>query len=322
MRWVVCVLLAIAACKESRAPEHDPPVQPGSAVSVPPSSGDAWQRIEALAVPAGTPGPSTDLERALPLAAANSDAWRELEYRRPAPPLSEYPQGAEAVAALKAWANAKGGLPPMPAPTKLGPVTMNIFSLGSTAVAVASSRDDLAPPIYLGTLLITHGRDLLEVQMGASLLSHARYKADELAGYGQPKPDLIPVPSLDLVRVLAAEAIHSRAMLEWSQTPAGKQEMVNAVAAAGSESRAIATELLGKDPMSMIPNEAEAAAYKVFWLAALEGAQRGEPAAVTIDRVRKAAEGAPSSIKDSVARIASVLDMLQSELDRVKNPPL
>jgi hypothetical protein len=321
MRWVVCAMLVIAACKEGRAPAHDPPVQPGSAAAPTPSFEDPWKRIEVLAAPTHTAGSSRDLERALPLAAANGEQWRELEFRRPAPPLADYPQGAEAMALVRAWASVKGGLPKIPSPAELGSATFQVFSLGSTAAAVATNRDELAPAVYLGTLLVTNGRTLLEVQMGASILLHASHKLRDLAG-PDAKAEPLPAPELDLVRVLAAEALHSRALLEWSMTDNGQKTLGSAMASLGSDSRELTKQVFGKDPEAMIPTKTDAAAYDAFWIAALDGAQRGEPANVTLDRLKKAAEGAPPSIKYMVTHFPQVAESITDDLERVKNPAL
>lgn len=224
------------------------------------------------------------------------------------------------MALFRAWAAVKGDLPKIPSPAELGATTMDVFSLGSTAAAVATNRSELAPAIYLGTLLVTNGRTLLEVQMGASILLHASNKLRDLAG-PDGKAEPLPAPELDLVRVLAAEALHSRGLLEWSMTDNGQKTLGSAMASLGSDSRELAKHVFGKEPEDMIPTKTDAAAYDAFWIAALDGAQRGEAASVTLDRLRKSAEGAPASIKYMVTRFPQIAESITDDLDRVKNPP-
>jgi hypothetical protein len=67
----------------------------------------------------------------------------------------------------------------------------------------------------------------------------------------------------------------------------------------------------------LIPTDEEAVALRQFWLAALDGAQRGEPPATTIARVTKAAEAASEPAKANAAAIASMLEMLKRQYDRL-----
>src|SRR5512139_551349 len=147
MRFVLVLLAGLVACR-------------GSSKQTPHGNEAEWKAIEALATTPSASGPPTDLERAIAIANPNGSVWRE-HVHDPAPTIAAFPQGADALLALKTWAAAKGALPPPRSPIQIGVVTLDMFSLGELAIATAKTADDLAPAEYLGTTLYTNGRSLL-----------------------------------------------------------------------------------------------------------------------------------------------------------------
>ncbi|NVB79932.1 MAG: hypothetical protein HOV81_16170 [Kofleriaceae bacterium] len=317
---LVClVLLAIVGCKRNK--ESNSSAAGSQAGSAAPVALSGWKRIEALATPTVSAAPSKDLERAIAIGKANTDAWRELRFKHPPPPLSEYAQGADALDALHAWASEKGGLPPVPKPTEQGLVTLAMHDIGSVAIesATDATAASLADGLYLGTRLVQEGRNFLEVQVGLSMLSDLKRKRRMLAlDGGGSAAELVP-PTPDFVRVLAAEALYSRRLHDFATSPEGRKELVDMVKAAPDESKQLVENVTGRSAMSMIPTDEEAAAMMLFWAAALDGAQRGEPAATTIARAQKAAEAAGAA-NASAASIARILEMLKSQFDRLSDP--
>lgn len=276
---VAFVVLAVVACN-------------GTASHTATSQGDAsagWKRIEALAVPTVEPAPSADLERAIAIAHAKGDAWRELEFKYPPTPLAKYPQGAEAVEALRAWASAKGGLPPPQNPSEL---TLGIHDVGALAIESATdpNAQGIQDGLYLGTRMLAEGRNFVEVQVGLTMFSDAKRKLSVLASAGAAKSggatvDPVP-PPLDFVRVLAAEAVQWRRKHDSTTSPDGRKD----------------------------------AAMTQFWLSALDGAQRGEPVATTIARLQKAIDTAAGPTKANVTRFASMLEIAKSTFDELRAP--
>jgi hypothetical protein len=282
MRFVLLLVLGLVACK-------------GSSKQAGPLVNEAdWKPIEALAVTPPATGASTDLTRALEIAKANADAWRDHVHDQPPSELAAFPQGAEAVAALKAWASAKGALPAAKSPIQIGVVTLDMFSVGQVAIATAKTPEDLAPAEYLGTTLYTMGRSLLDAQIGTALVVDAAAKRKSL---GLPAATL---PKLDLVRVLAAEAVRSRARNEYASTAAGRQELE----AAAKEMPAHEDEAW--TAAELIPSDAERKARLAYWVAALKGAQRGESTDTTLARLQSATDTAPKAVKDKLATVPTV----------------
>lgn len=282
MRLVLCVVLGLVACK-------------GSSKQAGPLVNEAdWKAVEALATTPAAAGPPTDLVRALEIAKPNDDAWREHVHDQPAPELTVFPQGADAVAALKSWAAAKGGLPPATSPIQIGVVTLGMFSVGQVAIATAKTADDLAPAEYLAATLYTTGHSLLDAQIGTALAEDATAKRKSL---DLPAATL---PKLDLVRVLAAEAVTSRARNEYAMTAEGRKELE----AAAKEMPAHEGSALTAD--DLIPSEAERKARLAYWVAALQGAQRGESTETTLARLQSATDTAPKAVKDKLATVPTV----------------
>jgi hypothetical protein len=282
MRFVLLLVLGLSACK-------------GSSKQAGPLVNEAdWKPIEALATTPPASGASTDLSRALEIAKTNADAWRDHVHDQPPSDLAAFPQAADAIAALKAWAAAKGGLPPARSPIQIGVVTLDMFSVGQVAIATAKTADDLAPAEYLATTLYTTGRSLLDAQIGTSLAEDAATKRKSL---GLPPATL---PKVDLVRILAAEAVTSRARNEYASTAAGRQELE----AAAKEMPA--HEDKAWTAADLIPSDAERKARLAFWVAALQGAQRGESTETTLARLQSATDTAPKAVKDKLATVPMV----------------
>jgi hypothetical protein len=282
MRFVLLLVLGLVACKGS-SKQSGPMVNEAD-----------WKPIEALATTPPAAGPPTDLTRALEIAKANDDRWREHVHDQPAPELTAFPQGAEAVAALKAWAAAKGGLPPAQSPIQIGVVTLGMFSVGQVAIATAKTPDELAPAEYLAATLYTAGHSLLDAQIGTTLAEDAAAKRKSLS---LPAASL---PKLDLVRILAAEAVTSRARTEYAMTAEGRKEL-----------EAAAKEMPAHEDSAwtvadLIPSDAEVKARLAFWVAALKGAQRGESTETTLARLQSATDTAPKAVKDKLATVPMV----------------
>lgn len=286
MRLVLLLVLGLVACKGSSKKEAPAPA--------PAMVSDAdWKSVEALATAPSATGAPTELVRALEIAKPNADAWREHEHDQPAPDISVFPQGAEAIAALKAWAAAKGGLPPTHSPIQVGVVTLNLFGLGGIAIATAKTAADLEPAEYLGTTLYTTGRSLLDAQIGTQLVSRAALKRKQL---GLPVATL---PKLDLVHVLAAEAVTSRARSDYATTAEGRKELEAAAKEMPDHEKSLTAE-------DLIPSDAEIKARMAFWVAALKGAQRGESTETTLARLQSAASTAPNGIKTKMEMIPKI----------------
>src|SRR4051794_17843204 len=102
MRLLFCLVLGLAACKGDSKKPTPAAVEPASAAD---SAAD-WTSIEALAATQPAVGPSTELVRALEIAKTHGNEWRD-QLNEPSPALAAFPQGAEAIAALKKWTAAK-----------------------------------------------------------------------------------------------------------------------------------------------------------------------------------------------------------------------
>ncbi len=310
-----CIALALAGC-EGKAKETMAE-QTGSA----PRAMTGWQRIEALATPTVSAGPSNDLERAVEIARAHQDDWRDLRGAYPPAPLAAYPQGAEAIEALHAWVAAKGGLPPPPKATELGRLTLGLHDVGLVAIesAADASSTAVSDGVYLATRLVAEGRNVLEVQVGVSMLEDAKRKLRALAGEAGSGAAALATPAPDFVRILAAEALHSRRLHDFATSPEGRKELVELVKGMPGDTKRLLEGATGRTAMSMIPTDEEAAAMMQFWIAALDGAQRGEPVAATLERVRKAADRAGPA-KQTAVMIASMIEMLKSSFERLNDP--
>lgn len=323
MRVLLCVALVLVACKGKEHAREAPraPAGSGSAAAAPVL--DGWKRIEALATPTVDPGPSKDLERAIAIAQANKDTWREARFKYPSTPLAEYTGGADALEALHAWSTANGGLPAPGKPTEVGLVTMGIHDVGSMAVSTATDLNGaaLADATVLASRLLREGRNFLEVQIGISMFDAMKRKVRTLVADspGISDSQVVP-PDMDLVRILAAEALTSRRSIDYASSPEGRKDFIERAKQLAPETSNLLKGVTGKTALGLIPTDEESAALMQFWLAALDGAQRGEPAATTVARVRKAAETAPGPAKENGARIASVLDMLKSSYERLSEP--
>jgi hypothetical protein len=309
---LACALLAIVACKGSDA--KDPAPAPPVAPKPPPSVIDPWERIALIAADPHSRGPSTDLERAMVLAGDNHDAWRELRYKVPPPPLSAYAHGEEAFALLRSWAAAGGGLPATPRTENLGPELQRLSALSQFAAGAAGTREELAPASYLGTVLVTGGRNGPEVMTGVSLLKDVARKLDRLH---EPK-DALVVPELDLVRLLAIEALMHHRANHFVDTPEGKAWAEQSLQKLGNDTKEAVKDLTGQDPNTWIPDKAQIAAYDAFSLAALDGAQRGEPADVTLARARKAAAAAPAPVGETESALIGMYESLRADLEQLQ----
>lgn len=317
---LVCIaVLALVACKgkETRSTA-------GSQTGSDSGSGSltGWKRIEALATPTVGAGPSKDLERATQIASENRDVWSGLKHKYPPTPLAAYPHGADALEALHAWVQAKGSLLAVPKPSEIGEATMHLNDVG--ALAIDSATDEKAASIvdglYLGMRMVAEGRSFLEVQIGVSMIGSVKRKRATLAREAGGSAEELEVPALDLVRILAAEALQSRRTMDYATTPEGRKDFVDRAKQLGSDTSELLKDVTGRTPLSMIPTDEEAAGLSQFWLAALDGAQRGEPAATTIARLNKAAETAPEPAKASAVAIVRIAGMLNDQFDRLGEP--
>lgn len=303
MRLVVWLVVVLAACKD---PSGKPPT--GAPVA-------DWKPIEALATTPPSTGDSNELVRALDLAKQNGNGWREHMHDQPPPDISAFPGAADALAALKAWATAKGALPPVESPMQLGVIAMSMHNIAGIAVATAKSAGDLEPAEYLGSKLVTDGRNLLEVQVGLGLLQQA---SNRRVALGAPPA---PPPKLDLVRILAAEALQSRTTMDFADSPQGKQELDRAVKEMPEHERQSIKDVTGKSANELRPNNAQMKAMRAFWFAALSGAKRGEPTETTVARLQSAADTAPDVIKAEATIIPRSVTMLVRLHGDLANPP-
>lgn len=283
IRIVVLACLALA-CRDERMTRSDQ---------------SPWRGIAALAKPAVAPGPHEALVPAIELAKKHRDAWTDLRYRQPPTPLAEYPDGERAMSALAAWAGAKGGLPPLPPFAEVGVQPMAMYSLG--AIAVEANAPGAR---YLGHRLVREGRNLLEVMMGVTLLRDSVRKTGDTAD--------LPT-SAELVRIVAAEATHSRRLVAYATSVEGQRAMREAEAKLDPQMK---SALLGGRTF----DREMAAAMDEFWAAALDGARPGEPASTTVARLRAAADKAPESIASSVQIIPSSVEVLAKQLDDLTAP--
>jgi hypothetical protein len=305
MRLIFCLALGVAACKGDSKKPAPAAVEPSSA----PESAADWSSIEALATTKAASGPSTELVRALEIAKTHGDEWRE-QLNEPYPALALFPQGADAIAALKKWAAAKGALPPIQSPIEVGVVTLDLFDMGRVALATAKTDKDIAATEYLGATLYTNGRSLLEAQIGTQLVREAAAKRKEL---GLPNGAL---PKLDLVRVLASEALSSRARGEYETTAAGRKELAAALEQMPAHESAQTTVSVD----NLIPDEAHRRANQAFWLAALTGAQRGESPDTTLARLQSATKTAPKAIKTRVEVLPTTAKMIVASYESANQP--
>lgn len=305
MRLVLCLALGLAGCKGDAKKPAPATVESGSAAE---PAAD-WSSIEALAETKPASGPSTALVRALEIAKTHGDEWRE-QLNEPYPALALFPQGADAVVALKKWAAAKGALPAIKSPIEVGVATLDLFDMGRVALATAKTEKDIAATEYLGATLYTNGRSLLEAQIGTQLVREAAAKRKEL---GLANATL---PKLDLVRVLASEALSSRARGEYEMTAAGRKELAAALEQMPAHESAQTTVSVD----TLIPDEAHRRASQAFWLAALGGAQRGESTETTLARLQSATKTAPKPIKTRVDVIPTTAKMIVASYDSANQP--
>lgn len=287
------VVLALVGCEAKLKP---PPVrsQTGSRMDTRRDTDTgrdtltAWKRVEALATPTVRAGSSKDLVRAMHLATKNGESWSKLfepyPSAPPSPPITAYPQGVETLEALHAWASVRGGLPALVPPFETGATIDAIFSVGR--IAIASATDAKATSLddarYLAIRMLDEGRHNVEIGVGVGLFIELKEKLAQLARHGRGAADLV-VPELDLVRTFATQALLFRH---------------------------------GIMPTSV----AEAPGVEQFLLAALDGAQRGEPAKTTIARIKKAAETMPVPAGGSAAAIVIIFDNLVANMEQLREP--
>lgn len=230
------------------------PERPASA------SVDPWQRIDALARAQPDSPPHADLSRALESA--------------------ERAESSPAVEALVRWSQVGDGkLPPVsPIPAR---IAFELRRLGKLAIEASSSEapSGLAAAAHLGSCLVLQGRNLIEVSAGVSLLRDAQRKARELA---VPTSAWRLPASSELVRITAAEAMHNRRMAAYFRSPDGRRALDAELAKLAPDQR------LAAEQQVPTPSAAELDALDAFWLAALDGAREGEPAAETLARLRQA----------------------------------
>lgn len=211
-REVVCLLvisstsLVGGACSkpEPGIPRREPSTKTERPTERPASADvDPWKRIDALARVQLDSQPHADLSRALESA----------ERAEPDSPVE----------ALVRWSQVGDGkLPPAsPIPAR---IAFALRRLGKLAIEASSSDapSGLAAAAHLGSCLVLQGRDLLEVSAGVALLRDAQRKARLL---GVPTSTWRLPASSELVRISAAEAMHSRRMAAYVRSPAGRRAL-------------------------------------------------------------------------------------------------
>lgn len=311
---VLFLALGLAACKGDSKKPAPAAIEQISAVnskseSVTDSAAD-WKAIEALAETKPAAGPSTALVHALKIAKDDGEDWRATLSEH-STSLADYLEGAEAIAALEKWTAEKGALPPIQSPIQLGVVTLDLFDLGRIALATAKTAKDVAAVEYLGSTLYTNGRSLLEAQIGTKLVNEAATKRKAL---GLPVATL---RKLDMVRVLASEALSVRARGEYEMTAAGRKELAAALKQMPAHEQGNADEVSVDE---LIPDEAHRKGTEAFWLAALRGAQRGESRETTLARLQSATKTAPNAIKKRVDVVPKTATMIIASYESANQP--
>jgi hypothetical protein len=284
---VRCLLLLALVLVGCGSPEPPAPIDERGSADVPPPD-DAWTWIEALAKPRGTYGPATDLDQALLIEGLDGSDWFELEFREPPPPLSEYPGGPRTIELLTRWTAAGGGLVDRP-PPHLGLPVLGMMDLADLVIATATTPTEVGPAIYMGTLLVTAGHDLLAIQNGLTVLERAQKKLRTMEAAGG-----LPLIDFDVPRSLAADATRSVRMSEWYKTPVGAKDVTAGV---------------------HVPTDAEIEAYKAFWIRALSSATRGEPSAITRQRLRRAMTQGSTTESERVEAYLRTLDNIEQSLN-------
>jgi hypothetical protein len=267
---MIGVMLALAACR-GRPPEID------------------WRYVAALAQPRVAAGASDDLTAALAIAARDREAWSALADQ----PLSAFPDGDVAAALVVRWARAPGGLPPgEPLP---GRAAIRVAELGRVTLA-AGTPEATAAVGYLGARLLAEGHHLLDATIGLSLLTAARNKARAIGG-----PEIaIARPPGGLVRILAAEALTSKQLIDRTATAEGRAEVARQLLEGFPNAPAPDVDHL---PLAAV---AERERMLAFWAVALAGARPDEPDPSTLGRVRAAATEPPArQVVQSLEQIAA-----------------
>jgi hypothetical protein len=77
-------------------------------------------------------------------------------------------------------------------------------------------------------------------------------------------------------------------------------------------------EQLGSDGAAGLADPEHARAQDAFWLAALDGALRGESPAVTLQRIERAAATAAPTIRDEVSGMPRALGYLADKLEKLR----
>ena len=311
---IVWLMVLIAACKGGETTTAPSPSTPNVVSGSASAPMGRWETLAALAVPVATPGPSRDLERAIQIAKTHRDAWRKLRSTLPPPPLSDYAEGGETIAALEAWAAANGGLPAIESPMEFGPLALNARSVAQLAIETSTPERDTAKlGVQLGAAFVQQARNLIELQIGLSTLMDAKRKLKQ------------PIDlDVDFVRVLAAEALFARRSMTYFQTPQGNQELDESISKLDPNTKEMLEGVTGANITELAPNKARDAALEAFWLAALEGARRGEAVSVTIARLRKTADSAAyadTSVQQIVRVIPDVVERMKRQLDELASEP-
>jgi hypothetical protein len=286
------VIAVFAACK---AGEKD--VQPSARSAE--AQVAAWDAIVALSLPVGvtpsTPVAEEELERALGIAHEHAIEWRALRAQRPQPPLSEYPEGSAALRALEKWAKTDGGLPRTNF-AEVGFFAMSARDLGALAIETSSpERATAGLGIELGIAFVQQGRNLLELQLGLALLAIGKDRGQRI------------VIDVDFVRVLAAEALFVRRSAAFFATAEGKRALEDAYAKL--------TDLdSGQEIKLETPDRGTTVALEAFWIAALDGARRGEPVELTVARLRKAVSASSATVASKVRIVPQLVETMRQQV--------
>lgn len=277
--WIIVLLLALVA----------------------PARADAtWDQVAALAKPTAKRGSSKQLAAAMAIAEKHEREWSI--NRAETGGIAGYPEAPAALAALAAWRKDNGGLPPEASPIVRGKRAVAMMRLGQVAIATADleHRANLELAMYLAATMIEDGDNFLVVMSATSLVTDAKDKAAKLV----VATDKWPVPHAELVRVVAAEAITEKASNDWARTPAGKKAIDDALKAMDPKTRKVSEQTVGAPLVP--PTDEQAATLSAFFLKALDGAKRDEPAATTLARVHAAAGSDPvSSMIDRMVILVS-----------------
>lgn len=308
------VLLVALGCKDTaQSSGSNTAVESSSPASR--TSAEAWDRIARLADPETTIDPdrgTQHLERALEISSEHIEAWRMVSLEDSEASIEQFAEAQSVLTALQQWAAQGGGLLPVgPDDGRNAIFQVQWVELASKA-ATKEDHEALDAIERLGRLQVSCGRNLLEATRGAHALDVSSRRLEELGvsrdRTGAPGPE-------QLARILAAEAVQSKSKMDELRTDeSARRKAEQAIEALDVETKNAAAKLgveLGP------PDEAQMAAVEAFWVEALEGATRGEPAEETLLRLRSAAQRCEPSCRKLAQTTVSVAERLVDQLTHV-----